>query len=432
MERFEAIAADGRGRNTTGGNLSNSWGGHQTRVSRHQDGSVRVLYIRSAAGGLVNWRLMKRPAGVTAQWTEEANGISTDDVFLVRDPLSDRAHVLAWPSSRPTVYTSPSFAPSALPGTWQTLSYTSPHYSGFGIGPDGTACLKVTKDNPLTAPTTTTETQFICGRYDASKSVWTWAPQQSKAIGYRYAYDFIFPGATGTTLGFGAVATRDISKTAAAAPNLSSAYVFNGVRWYTSGTSSTTDWKQTDTVVAAALAPTATAARTERLRDAFVDSKKRTFSNYWIEGPTSADARAHGIVVNDERGALLYKSTWSTLPTHGFVRMFEDQQRRLWLLWTAQGPTSSTMKLYPVTEGGPTLSFSLGTPIDLSSALGKYSVQGNPHIAVPRGGQAVGNAVDGTLMACNATYNVAGALTQCETTDVDRMRVFHFRIRLPG
>ena len=192
VERIETIASDGALGDD--GRISNGWGGHQPRITRHADGTVRIVYLRRDANGRTAWRLMKRPP--TGGWAQEAAGATAAEVSLLREPTTDAAIVVAWPGSVPTVHVSPSFSGSVVPGTWQTLPNQAHNYSGIGIGSDGTLCMKVHYDRNIKGKyTVDTETQYVCGR--RKDGAWSWHPQVKQYIGLRHAYDYILPGAFG-------------------------------------------------------------------------------------------------------------------------------------------------------------------------------------------------------------------------------------------
>jgi hypothetical protein len=137
LDKFELVASDGGGTY-----IWNSWGLHQTRITRHADGSVRLIYNTLNVNGGDAWRLMKKQ-GDTGAWTLEASADKFDDAFLLRDPVTDKAHVISTtPYSARTVYSSPAFAPVAMPGIWYYSPNDARQYSGAGIGADGTLCFK--------------------------------------------------------------------------------------------------------------------------------------------------------------------------------------------------------------------------------------------------------------------------------------------------
>lgn len=390
-----------------------------------------MLYLRNSTNGLLNWRLMKRAPGGAPTWTQEAAGLSTDDVTLSRDPINDLAHVTAWPNSVPTIYSSPKFEGTPIPGKWQVLGSSSRHYGNTGIGPDGTLCIKVS----LETTTAATSTQYSCGKFNSTIKNWTWGPQITKTIGNRLAYDYIFPGSSGNPAQFLATAQNDLHKDAAGLRALAASegsYVFNGVTQYLTGIADVKSW-QTSEIVLPYFAPgTATTAPYVRQIDAFVDSKKRVFTSYWVDDPLKATPRGIYLVVSDSTGNIKFKAPWSVLPTYGFVRIFEDNIGRLWLLWTAQGTAITQVHLYRINEATtPTMAFSLSNKTDLSSKFAPYSILGSPQLSLQRGGQNIGNALDGVMVACDGTY-ITGKTLDCTPRGENRQRIIQFRVRLPN
>ena len=424
---MEHVAANGNG---VSGSITNHWGGHQSRVTHHRDGSVRVLYLSHNPAGGLYWTVMRRTNAVTADWSQEAVGTSYDDVVLVRDPVSDQAHVVAWPNSVPTVYTSPSYGAKTVPGSWQVFSPSSRHYAAVGMGADGTLCLKASVELSTSVPTSNTNTVYQCGKYSASTAAWNWQPQVTKWIGLRHAYDYLFPGGLGVASQLVATAQRDLYKTAAGLPNLSFAYVFNGTRFFASGTGDATAWKQTDPRLPIAAPSTATVAPTARQIDSFIDTQKRIWSIYHGSDPTNVVAPGIYLSITDAAGTTIHDAKLP-LPTYGYARVFEDAKARRWLLWTNQGSQATQAVLYRVTDtGGSAPTVTLTQAADLGRSFAPYSINAAPLLALPRGGQGVGNVVEGSFAACEGTY-VAGKSLLCSPSGTGVQRVMHFRIRLP-
>lgn len=403
--------------------IYNDWGGHQPRITRHSDGTMRVLYIRRAASGLLEWRLMKRPPNAT-EWLEEKTGESVDDVVLMRDPHTDLAYVLAFPSgTKPTVYASPAFNGSVIPGAWKDYGVSARHYTGTGVGPDGTVCLKASVE----VDTSNTRTDYICGKYDGV-SAWTWNSQVQHQIDWRHTYDYLFPGGYGDNNRLVASSQTDVHKDVAGFPNAqNTTWVFNGSRQYQTGISNDTRWSQNElyapyTAVEVQTAPTA------RQIDSFIDSKKRMFSSYYVEPtPTSVD-RGFYLSLTNENGDALFNARWTQLPQYGAVRIFEDKKNRLWLLWTAQ---NTNLMLFPIIENPTGPSFTLGTGVPLGNQLAAhYWIQG-ALLAVPRGGQSIANDLDGVLVACTNDYLSPNTGNVCTPSNVMTQKIIYFRIHLP-
>jgi hypothetical protein len=425
MERMEQVATNGNG----GAGITNQWGGHQPRVTHHNDGTVRLLYVANNPAGGLYWVLMRRSAAAQSDWSQEAIGTSYDDLVLLRDPVSDKAHVVAWPNSVPTVYSSPSFGAATIPGSWQVFSPNSRHYSAVGIGADGTVCLKASVELTSSVPTSSANTVYQCGK-QGSTGTWTWQAQQTQYIGLRHAYDYMFPGGFGQMNQLVATAQRDLYKTAAGLPYLTNPYVFNGTRWYTTATNTKASWTQADTRAPIYAASTATVAPTARQIDSFIDSSNRAWSIQQTIDPTNAVPSGLYAVIANSAGTVLY-SKKLPIPSYGFARVFEDAKGRRWLLWTNQGSQATQATLYRVTDtGGSAPTLTLSNAVDLSRAFGAYSINAAPTLALPRGGQTVGNVVEGSFAACEGTY-VAGQSLVCSPSGTGVQRVVHFRIRLP-
>jgi hypothetical protein len=415
--------------------IYNTWGGHQPRIVVHADGTVRLLYLRGSTTAAPTWRLMKR--STAGAWEEEASGSSHDDVALLRDATTDLAHVLAWPGGVATVHTSPGFVAKSIPGAWQSLPANARHYGNAGIGPDGTVCLKTSREFSVVPLTSATNTEYACGKHSATTSGWTWSAFVSHPIGARHAYDYVFPNPQGMPAGLYGTSTRDLYKDASNVPGLIGwSYVFNGIRLYATGTSSDASWQQWDTAEPIAAKAGATVAPRLVLVDSVVTSDGRVYSTYFAEDPDNEAMRGFYTHVADAAGVTLARRRWTELQTYGHLRLVEDASRRLWLLWSAQGARQTQVKLHRVTPStsGTSLTLSVGAATDLSDAFQPYSEQGTFYIAAPRGGTDRSLAIDAIFNACTTTYTAGENFdnTRCHGLDKSgRQRVFYVRIRLP-
>jgi hypothetical protein len=416
IDKFELVASDGGGTY-----IWNSWGLHQPRITHHADGSIRLIYNVLNESGGDSWKLMKKQ-GDSGTWTTEASGGKFDDAFLLRDPVSDKAHVITSPNSVRTVYSSPAFAPVTIPGAWYFSNNALRQYSGAGIGTDGTVCFKNYEEVPSPIENSNTEVAYICGKMDGS-GTWQWNSKVNRNIGPRYAYDYVFPGVQNGFNGFLATAQRDLHKTAAGWPNAADDYVFDGVRFYKSGYASNAGWLQTEIVPQFPASNAATVAPVQRQYDAYIDSQNHVIVNSFREDPANSTVRGFYVTVSDMNGSVLLNKKWN-LPTYGNVRMFESADSALWLLWTNSDAGKTDIFLYPVTVvNSPAYDLQISNFTDLSSVAVPYRMQANVFLAVPRGGNQKNNFIDGMMIACGAIYPSA-----CQGPD----KIFYFRIRLPG
>lgn len=432
VERFEAVAQDAA--TYYNAPMANDWGLHQPRITRHGDGTIRLLYLTPGSENQLAWNLMRRDS--SGNWSKEASGPSEDDVSLMRDARYDKAYVVAWPYSIPVVYSSPTFTVSAIPGSWQLLSSPGRHYGNAGIGSDGTLCVKASHELDAIPVTSSSNTEYACGLAD-SKGQWYWPQYVTHLIGLRHAYDYIFPNPEGLGQGMYATSTRDLYKTASDIPNLDPIYgnyVFNGIRYYATSTTSDANWRYRDSKIQ--VSNTLRVAPTMRLHESFIDSKGRIFSGYFADNPTDSSVRGLYVNVNDNLGNQLYQSKWTTLPPYGYTRIFEDGKNRLWLLWTSQGSQATQVRLYPIIETteGNLSAFTLGDFTDLKAAFYPYSIQGGMYITAPRGGNARSPYVDAIVNTCWTTYQKGVDFNNSScygSNNSAPQRVFYTRIRLP-
>ncbi|MYN47379.1 hypothetical protein GTP23_20250 [Pseudoduganella sp. FT93W] len=439
IDRFEFVAGDGS--LGPAGTIPNNWGGHQSRITRHLD-SVRLIYTRTDAAGNITWQLMKR--GTNGGWSKEFSGPTTDDVSLLRDQRgNDRAYVVAWPAGVPTVYTSPLYAPVAIPGTWQVLPSKYRQYTNTGISADGYLCLKVNRELPTTSAmqTSNVRMEYQCGRTDATRTAisWGWAGQVTHVVGLRFNYDYIFPNPQGRVEGLHGVATKDVYYTVSDVPKLDASkfpYVYNGANSYV--TALRADNYKAQTAVSPVPVPTgATAAPVAKLMDSFIDSSGRMFSSYHKEDPRDASVYGTYVVVQDAQGKVLFDKKWpATLETYANVRMFEDAKNRIWLLWSNRGNRASQLRLFPVIESGTAAapSFTLGAWTEVGGPTYPYALDGNIYISTVRGGTSKSQYVEMLFNACTETYTAGIAYNGNNCYHADRsglMQIYYARLRLP-
>lgn len=434
VDRFEAVATGA----STGiaATIPNIWGGHQPRITRHADGTTRIVYITADATAVMTWHLMRRAP--TGGWSEEASGPSTDDVGLLRDPRDDRAYVVAWPNSVPTVYTGPDFKPAPIPGSWQVLPSKYRQYGNVGVGTDGTVCIKASREINVAPVTSQDKTEYSCGKYDATTKVWTWGPLISHYIGLRHVYDYLFPNPKGAAPGLYGASRRDLYKTASNVPLLDPAlapYVYNGTRVYKSGLYEDSAWVQADAVQQIYAPVGATRAPMAKLTDAYMDSKGRMFLTYHKEDPLDSTVYGTYLTVTDVAGNVLYSAKWPPIvELYGSARIFEDGKNRLWLMWSNRGNRTTEVRVYPITETAAPLKFSVSTYTDISKATYPYAMDGTLFIAAPRGGSAPGVYVDVMMNACTTTFTTGIVYdnSACYGTDNNGLgRVMYMRVRLP-
>ena len=435
VDSVKLIASDGAG--TT--YVTNQWGGHQGRITRHRDGTVRVLYIRPNPDGFntMQWRVLAR-SPASGAWSTEQSGVTSDDVNLLRDPASDLAYVVSYPNSTPTVTVLPARSGTAIPGSWAYSGPDARHYSAAGIGQDGTLCFKTSVELPALKETGNTETHLVCGNYSPAKG-WRWSAEKTRNIGDRHAYDYLFPGGFGSSGQLVATAQSDVKKGVAGYPNANplQTYVFNGIGIYTANTSGHGDLVMRDLLppygtpspAQASVAPLA------RMIDSFNDSKHRIISTYYAEPGSGASQPARGFytVIANPDGSVFPAFYWAGLPKYGSVRIFEDGGKRLWLLWTGQGLSQTQMKLFALQQSAWGQTLTLGRATDFGKPFGEYSIDGAPHLALTSKGQVADNYVEGMFAACEETYSSDRSFSSSYYPSGNgSQKIVYFRIHLPN
>lgn len=442
VDRLELVASDGSlGDNAT---IPNNWGGHQPRIIHHNDGTIRLVYLKNI-NGVLYWQARHRLT--SGGWVDDGSPISTfDDVSLVRNNQNDNAYVIAWPNSVPTLYNlSNPGTPVAIPGSWPYSLAKNRQYGNTGIASDGTLCLKVAYEAPTTPiPTSQLNTMYSCAPFDTGTQTFSWSGTiESHYIGPRYVYDYLHVNPAQHAPGMYGTSKRDLYYTASNIPNSKSTYVKNGLRTYATGLSSTGDWAQFDFVpeipppnpndTSVQITPPEAVNQ-----DVLIDSRGRQFVAYNITNPVPGSPNGSFLYVTDASGNLIQQGPWpgAAIDSYGLRRFYEDDKGRLWLVWINPGNRRPEVKIYPIIEGSN--SFSLGTPVDLSSAFGLIvpdTVQGySLYLAAPRGGNARSPYIDAIFNACGSLqYNADKTpvtFSQCYATS--QQQVYYVRIALPN
>ncbi len=422
---LELVAQDGMSETQP---IPNDWWLHEPRITSHADGTTRFVYLRRDPSNQVNWWLMSRDPHAQS-WTQEASGLSQDDVTLMRNPVTDQAYVVSWPNSQPTVYGSPSYSWFTIPWTWQNLNQNARHYGNTGIGTDGSLCIKESIELSDPIPTKLTQTRYACGKNNSGS--WLWNMPITMDIWLRRAYDYIFPGWFGDPTQIVGIAQLDLYKTAAGIPllnNLQGNYVFNGMSTYTSSVSSGANWNLVSSVAPRNISSGATIAPILRQSDAFIDHTNRMISTYFLNDPSNPLDTGLYIIGKNSNNIEIFGNKLAELPQYGYTRIFEDARNRLWLLWTNLGSQMTQVKLYQVSiQGSGAL---LTNMTDLSSQFSPYAIQGSPFIATPRGGQSIENELHGFMVACDGVFSNS-SLASCYPSGSNKQRLLYFKILLP-
>jgi hypothetical protein len=393
------------------GDGATTWGRHQTRFTHHADGTLRLLYLTgSRYTGSNIWKLMKRAPGSTS-WTLEASAQTYDDAFLVRDPATDTAHVVAWPGlsgpANPVIYSSNSgYVPVALPG-WPGLNSWGT-YRGVGIGPDGTLALESYFDKNIGGvEDTNTDFLFQVGKFNGTS--WSFGSVYDYFMGYRKAYFYLLPGAFGNLGGFTSVGLGDVNSAAAGLPNLttsggagSGSYLWDGIYQ-----TSFADNNATPTAAETAIQPVLTTISTSTTSAYFVaiDDALATTQGQLVVSTFVADPLHNCSThyrVTGPSGNTIYQnipSIWA-----GNVRLTEDAKGRLWMIDTLGGSMGSlNTYVYPINTD---FSVSTGSGTNLPIA------HDGAFIASPRGGNMLSDSFEG--------YYVSGT------------NVVYYKVRLPN
>ncbi|OEZ61653.1 hypothetical protein [Duganella sp. HH105] len=462
LERFELVTSDGLQQgaqtapNVNPWSPNNDWGGHMSRVATTADGTVYMLnLVLTGEGGVQEgWQLRKRTLA-SGTWEAVASGPSLDEAHLLLSPITGKVYVIAHPEGKPAIGVEPSFTMQAIPGNWSQLTRSQRHYGNAGIGENGQICLKASWEGRDTGDT---YTQYNCTAETLGEPTFAVGTFDSKRIGERSVYDYIFPGVANSL--FFTSSQLDLTKEIAGYPRYTgNSYVFNGVKGFVFPSGRTWDVMEP---LGVNDKPTATVAPELQQIDAYVDTKGRAFSialKRTTDGNSSLSQNYFDLSVTDPvTGRGIYRGRLQDLSS-GSGHIVEDAHKNLYLIWSSIW-NSTVLKVFRLTEGTDAAgapAFSLSLAADLTNSFALFdrgweqmayaaATGGRAlYLASPRGGTARSGSVDGYLNACATEFDppvVVNGQTQPRPKGYnadkcfgdqkkDQMKLIYFRIRLP-
>jgi hypothetical protein len=330
-------------------------------------------------------------------WYEVTRGKTVEDVYLLLDPVTQRKTVIAYPKGIPAAYSSPGYAMSTIDASWPVVSgyKQTRQYGGAGVGADGTMCVKASHE---LSSTYDTHTVLVCGKYNSS-GVLQWGSQtqshfESSQSRDRHAYDYIYPGGTGSMPEVLATAQRDVLISG------TSSYSFNGVEKWDAGISGTSITSFNSSLF---YPQSSNNYDVRQESDSLVMSNSLVLSAVRIQPQGSQSSTWALTVLNLQTG--LFTDTALPLPTSGYVRLMEPYPGHLYLLWTNRG-ASSEARIYQLTKDTSNgVRYLLNTNYqDISSQLfsGGRMIKDAVYISAPRGGTTASrNVVDAFFLTCS-------------------------------
>ena len=370
FERLELVTAEASIRSTSGDRPGNSWGGHQTRVLRMQNGDVYTAYLRTGATfDSSEWQLVRRDA---AGWQQVASGLAgREPVNILRTP-NDGVAVVAWPKGTPLLTMldfsngGSTLRQTQIPGQWETSHWP---YNAAGIGRDGTLCALQSNQNLSPGAFS-----WAC----RSSPTGTWEFHKA-ALDYRYCYAYVLPDAKRLTL----IATRDVlwQTLGYAKPPGAFDFAFNHVHAF--GTSNRGTTALVPTLVRAEVPTAQYPAPLAFSQDAYLDTEDRLHVLYELTGQSTAGVRQtrHALIVNGEVIADV------RLPEEGYWRLTQDSTGRVWALFG----NGSRFAVYPALSADG-LRLGRPTAVDIGSEQVRDSGMA---IAAPRAGVPLDDIIDG-------------------------------------
>jgi hypothetical protein len=420
VERVELVTDQ-----ALGGDSGNSWGGHQSRIVRTQDGLFtvyitgqpgRVEAQKSSGDGFHRmWKLaMREETG----WQVVAEGeAGRQPAHLLASP-DGRLHVLAWPDGMPRWWSGKLDAKGAIvmratavPGPWVKNDWS---YSGAGISTTGDLALV------QSAPEEVVPGRFLWGYLPAVGAEWTTGATPVKE---RHTYSYVFPDAGGR-LAFTSnrnVPFKDMGYTRESTFH-PFGYVFNRMALWTTEDVGAAPMRELQIAESVPSAEYPEVAACGSCVDSYIDTHGRLHALYFFLGPETKGRQRlrHSIIQNQKVVKTVelpddISGSFSWLedrPRYG--RIIQDTGGRFYLLGTkAIVPADS--------DDGTVLDKPI--PLDLKGYQVEYSGMA---LAAPRGGTPLADFVDAVFpsgaIQGEPAVNVlpAGAGT----------KVVHVRIRL--
>jgi chitodextrinase len=381
VERVETVATDGY---YGGGGSGNDWGGHQVRQAVLTDGTEYLLYVRGGGAGstIRNWRLMKRTP-TTGVWSESATGLTTTEAMLVRTP-DDRVHVVSLPGDKFTIASSPNFTPVTVPGAWPNQSGA---YQGVGISSTGDILLRNQYD-PCT-PDCSYDMDLLYASAKWNGTSWDWNPLVRKNdTGSRYSYDYILPNKFNPGE-FLSMQLRNAKTGSYGITTITDNFIWDGIRILRSGMTSASSYTISDVMPTITKEGDTTASWMSR-EDAFVDSRGRLFTIHRVTDPNGRVPSGQYLTVKDGNLNTIYQGLLSD--QNGNATVFEDGKGRMWVYRMQSAPSGGNplARLHRLNDN-----FTLGTTWTISTAFAGKPYAGPLRLAVPRGGNVIGDTLHG-------------------------------------
>src|SRR3989339_132503 len=350
------------------GDGGNSWGGHQTRIVRTQDGVFTAYTVPGDGYTSREWRLAWRNDNGT--WPVIAQGgAGREPVNLLASP-DGTLNIIGWPNGTGTIWSGKpsngtitmqsSSIPGVASGFWP--------YNSAGIDHLGNLCvLSSGGEQPG-------EFRWAC--YLPAETQWI---SGTTEIDYRYTYTYMFPR---PDRGLSLVATRDVlwETLGYTKPEGAFDYVFNAFRYWRTDDMSTTPIQEL-TFLEEAPTTQFPEPYLNAQTDAYIDTKGQMHILYTREGASTGGKRQYRHRVVSPSGSLLYDVR---IPKKAgeYSRIFQDDQEAFYLL-------TSSGRLYRAGNDGVNLRKTI--ILDMGGYQVEYSGFG---ISVPRTGTPLDNVLD--------------------------------------
>ncbi|MBN1292762.1 MAG: T9SS type A sorting domain-containing protein [Candidatus Latescibacteria bacterium] len=391
LERINMIT------NEASGNQGNSWGGHQCRIVRTEDGVFAVYMFGGENDAPKVWRLAWLDGDNWKVIADDSGGNSP--VHLLASP-DGVINVIGWPETG-TVMWSGKPKNGAITLKKQTiggLPKNSVIYYAAGISENGDICVTNSGGNE-------SQGQFRWSFYEKDTDKWTY---HYTRLDYRYCYSYVFPLPDGK---LSIVSNRDEpwSRLGYEAPDGGFGYVFNAIRHWHTNDIYNEELTEYGYLVEEPSDEQLSVQCYMGYHNAYLDTDGRMHIIYRRYGPSTESKNSMQHAIFSEEGNMLYNEL---LPdgAEGYCDIFQDDRGQFFLL-------SSTGLLFPAGDNG----ISYGEPLELDFQGHQVEYSGF-WLATPRSGTPRDSIIDGAFSTNGGTSVIYFRLTlynfvQTSTTD---------------
>lgn len=355
---------------------SNSWGGHQPKIVRNDDGVFIIdLALNAPDKYRQSWRVKHREANGT--WRQVASGPAGREPAVMVGLTGNQLAVFAFPGGKATLWTG-RYNGTRLPLTRENVpgfDVDNWPYASAGVDRSGRLCVMSNNEN---ANRSSIYNQWTCRANPAAGSAWITGQFTTP---HRYSYNYLMPTATAVNVvGTRAAPWADLG---IPEPPASSEWAFNAI-----GAFRAPSFGANFTRIDFAESPWSPVQPYPKMigqLDGYTDTSGRIHTIYEYQGPIDSGRWMIRHRVVSATGTLIADVE---APDLGYPRVWQDARRNYYLI-TSDGYVQR------LAGDGYTL---MGAPATFF--LGGYDANGRMYITSPRTGTAASQTVD--IMFVNA------------------------------